>query len=72
MIDAGGSVSRPASPQFAAKLATGVSLQERQTLERIAERKRVKVAAVVRWAIEEYIANHAEPSRDGSPVLAAS
>jgi hypothetical protein len=52
-------VARPASPEFAARVATGISEEERQALAQIARQRRVKVAAVIRWAVEEYLANHA-------------
>lgn len=65
-------MARPASPEYAAKVATGISEEERQALEEIARSKRVKVAAVLRWAVEEYIANHAELSRNGVRAVVAS
>ncbi len=65
-------MSRPASPEFAAKIATGVSVEEQQALQAIARSKRVKVAAVLRWAVEEYIATHAEPVRKPVRAVAVS
>lgn len=63
-------MARPGSPEFAAKLATGVSAEERQVLQEIARIKRVKLAAVVRWAVEEYVANHRDMVRQ--PVRAVA
>lgn len=64
-------MARPASPEFAAKLATGVSEDERLDLQAIARAKRVKVAAVLRWAVEEYLANHRDEIRR-KPVRAVA
>lgn len=59
-------MARPASPEFAAKIATGVSAAERHALEQIARAKRVKIAAVLRWAVEEYIESHPAPPTNGA------
>ncbi len=59
-------MARPASPEFAAKLATGASVEEHEALKAIARAKRVKVAAVLRWAIEEYLERNRPAPSNGA------
>lgn len=61
---------RVADPNCARRVATGVSEEERIALERIAQRERVQLAAVVRWAVLEYLDRHSDQARDSLRVVA--
>lgn len=54
------------NPEFAVRLATGVSARERAEFERIARERRVTVAAVVRWAVEQFLEREGQGRADES------
>ncbi len=48
---------------YAERVTTNISAEERASIERIAREERTTPAHVIRWAIRDYLAGHAAVSR---------
>lgn len=71
-LNAEASVPRERDPEFAERIATNISAESAEALERIAREECTTPAQVLRWAVRDYLANRAADRQDDVRVVAAS
>lgn len=63
---------RVVDPDYAERVTTNISAEERDALDHIARDERTTLAHVIRWAVRDYLANHTPVRKDGARVAVVS